>query len=279
MKRIKPIALGLLSSFALVGSGASNAGVFIGDPNPGGIAYHLNFDFDNPGSLSATTGQSLPTIGNAADRQDFNGDVVVDEVGVKSWRDNIDPAGVPPAGQYGWALNSRWSLIDLNGLAANGYTQAQVTITLQSDATGANGSADLIPGVTAWKGQELTNSVGGSDIWFPNAATSSNWNDWWASDLKQSGLNGQVWSAADDSNNPLHTVTLTLPWLSLNGTNDYLSLNFGGNKFTNPTQFNFANFKATVSVQAVPLPASIWLFGSAVLGMFGLRSTKSKPAA
>lgn len=278
MKSAKTVWFGVLSSAALLLSQNTQSAVFIGDPNAGGIAYHLDFQFNNPGSLSATTGETLATIGAAGDRQDFSGDEQVDEVGVKSWRDSYDPdfGGPLPSGQYGWALNSRWSMIDLNGLAANGYTQAQVSITLQADSTGTNGLSDLIPGITAWKGLELTNPVTGTDKWFPNASTSNNWNDWWASDLKQSALNGLVWSAADDSSNPTHSVNLTLPWLALNGSNDFITLNFGGNLIGSPTQFNFANFKATISVQAVPLPGAVWLFGSAMAGFGTLLQRRNR---
>jgi hypothetical protein len=281
MNSVKYACFGLLSGIAFFSSPNAQSAVFIGDPNAGGIAYHLDFQFDNPGNLSATTGQTLATIGAAGDRQDFNGDLVVDEVGVKSWRDSYDPdfGGPLPGGQYGWALNSRWSMIDLNGLAANGYTQAQVSITLQADATGTNGVNDLVPGITAWKGLELTNSVTGTDKWFPNASTSNNWNDWWASDSKQSALNGLVWSAADDSSNSAHSITLTLPWLALNGSNDFITLNFGGNLIGSPTQFTFANFKATVSVQAVPLPGAAWLFGSALAGFGTLFSRRIRKRA
>lgn len=244
------------------------ADVYIGDPIPGGIAYHLDFVFNNLGTLSATTGQTLTPIGNLADAQDFNGDLKVDEVGVKSWRDNIDPdfAGPIPASQYGWALNSRWIMLDLNPLQNQGYSQVKVNVTLQADATGANGTADLISAFTVWQGLELTNPVTTTDKWYPNASTSNNWSDWWATNLKASAQVGQVWWAADDTNNPTHSISLELPTQTLAGSNNYLTLVFGGNNF-GPTQFTFANFKATVSVEAVPIPGAVWLFMSSLGGI------------
>ncbi len=243
----------------------------IGDPYSGGIRYHLYFDFDNPGSLSTQTGDVLPLIGTADNRQDFNNDGLVDEVAVKAWRLPLTPSGVP-ADDYGWSLNSRWSVIDLNGLANNGYSHAQVRITLQADSTVPEGNGEhlhnLIPGITAWTGIETSGTQGPpNNTWYPNGSSSTNWSEWWASDLKQSALNGQVWWAADNSNNPSNTVTLQLPWLTLGGNDDLLTLVFAGNRYDHPTQFNFANFKTTISVQAVPVPAAFWLFGSSLLGL------------
>lgn len=245
--------------------------VAIGDPYSGGIRYHLNFDFDNPGSLSTKTGDALPLIGATGNRQDFGNNGLVDEVAVKAWRLPLTPSGVPAA-DYGWSLNSRWSVIDLNGLAAHGYSHAQVSITLQSDATVPEGDGehlhDLIPAITAWTGIETSGTQGPpNNTWYPNGNSSTNWSDWWANDLKQSALNGQVWWAADDSSNPSNTVTLHLPWLALGGNDDLLTLAFAGNRYDHPTQFNFANFKATINVQAVPLPGTLWLFGSTVLAL------------
>lgn len=245
--------------------------VAIGDPFPGGIRYHLSFWFDQPGVLTAKTGDALPLIGVASDRQDFGGDGLVDEVAVKAWRLPLSPSGVAP-GDYGWSLNSRWSIVDLNGLKAQGYNFAQVSVTLQADPTVPEGNGehlhDLIPALTAWQGIETTVTQGPpSNIWYPNGYSSTNWADWWATDLKQSALAGKVWWAADDSANPVHSVTLTLPWLPLNGSSDFLTLVFGGNRYDHPTQFNFANFKTTVAVQAaVPVPGAGGLLASILAG-------------
>jgi hypothetical protein len=127
---------------------------------------------------------------------------------------------------------------------------------------------DLIPAITAWTGIETSGTQGPpNNTWYPNGNSSTNWSDWWANDLKQSALNGQVWWAADDSSNPSNTVTLHLPWLALGGNDDLLTLAFAGNRYDHPTQFNFANFKTTINVQAVPLPGTLWLFGSTVLAL------------
>jgi hypothetical protein len=278
MKSMQYLSLTSTAILMLLCSSQLHAAVFIGDPNPGGIKYHLNFDFDNPGALSVKTGDVLPTIGIEGDRQDFNNDSQVDEVAVKAWRLPLSPSGAP-TDDYGWSLNSRWSVVDLNGLAANGYTHAIVSITLQSDTTVLEGNGEhlhnLIPALTAWKGVENSGTQGPpNNTWYPNGSSSDNWSDWWASDLKQSAQNGQVWWAADDSNNPTNVVTLNLPVMALNGSSDLISLVFAGNRYDHPSQFNFANFKATVSVQAVPVPAAIWLFGSALAGICVLRKRK-----
>jgi hypothetical protein len=271
ISRTMLMSLGLLGAL-LVGNRAQ-ADVYLGDPFPGGLRYHLYFDVNAPGTLTATTGQALTQIGNPADRQDFNSDGLVDEVGLKAWRGIIDPSGPVPEGQYGWSLNSRWSVIDLNDLAGGDPTQARVSITLESNTTPPVATDKvLIPAVTAWKGVETVGTASQANNWYPNGISSTNWSEWWAADLAAGSLAGQVWAAADDSNNPAHTVTLTLPWMTLSDTDNYLTLAFGGNDFNRSNPFEFPNFTARVSVETapVPLPAAAYLFGSGVAGLIGL---------
>lgn len=271
--------LTLTCSLTAFAPNAEASTVYLGDPNPGGIRYHLYFAFDTPGTLTAATGQVLPQIGNPADRQDFNDDGLVDEVGLKAWRGVIDPAGPLPPDQYGWSLNSRWSVVDLTGLHANGYAQAQVSIALEANTTPPVATDKvLIPAITAWTGIETAGTASFTNNWYPNGISTTNWSDWWATDLAASALAGHVWAAADDSNTPAHTVTLTLPWMALTGTNDYLTLVFGGNDFNQSNPFEFPNFTTRVTVQAapVPVPAALWLFGSGVAAMAGFAKRRDR---
>ncbi|MCP9442304.1 MAG: VPLPA-CTERM sorting domain-containing protein [Nitrospira sp.] len=263
----------LMSSLVILPSGAQASTVYLGDPFPGGIRYHLYYSFDHPGTLTAATGQAPLQIGNPADRQDFGSDGLVDEVGLKAWRGLFDPPGPVGSDEYGWSLNSRWSVVDLSGLHANGYAQAQVSITLEANTTPPVATDKvLIPGITAWTGIETTGTASFTNNWYPNGISTTNWSDWWATDLAASALAGHVWAAADNTDSPAHTVTLTLPWMTLTGTTDYLTLVFGGNDFNQSNPFEFPNFTAHVTVVAspVPLPAALWLFGSGVIGLAGL---------
>lgn len=254
--------------------GAANT-VYIGDPTVGGVRYHLTYDMDNLGSVSANTGQAL-TVQSAGQHVDSGSNGLVDTIASKSFHDlgRLGGTSASPIypGTYGWAHTSRWSLIDLNGLYDAGHTNVQLTVTLED----FNGTG-LIPGFALWQGKE---DLGNWSSRYVNGINSTNWSDWngggacapagtcsYYPTLAQAGLAGNVWAAADDRANPTGTATVTLHTTLTAGNNNYFTLVKGGNADLASTGAA-RDFQATVSV--VPVPAAIWLFGSGLAGLVGL---------
>lgn len=75
--------------------------VFIGDPTSGGVRYHLGYQFDTPGTLSARTGQSLPINTNPANQHvDAGSNGLVDTIASKSHYDQIRLGGTASSPIY-----------------------------------------------------------------------------------------------------------------------------------------------------------------------------------
>lgn len=110
----------LTCSLAVLASGVEASTVYLGNPSPGGLRYHLYVSFDHAGTLTVTTGQALPQIGDPADRQDFNSDDLVDEVGLNAWRGGIDPTGWSQRGSAAGRSTLAGRVADLTGLHTNG---------------------------------------------------------------------------------------------------------------------------------------------------------------
>lgn len=279
------IGTGVLQMAPTIGFASS---VSIGDPTDGGAKYHLNFMFDNANqTLTAYSGQSLSQTGSGA-YTDSGTDNAVDTVASKSFHDlgrlggtSSDP--ILP-GTFGWTHTSRWSLIDLNGLYDTGITQIKLSVKLQSDDQGS-GASDLIPGLTLWQAKE---DAGNYSAMYVNGIDSTNWSEWngegvcspattcsYFPTLAQSALDGKVWSAADDRDNPTHMAMVMTDWITLTGDgNNYFTVVFGGNADLGATGVA-QNFLATVSVQPVPVPGAVWLFGSAMAGLIGMGRRKT----
>jgi hypothetical protein len=246
--------------------------VYIGDPTSGGVKYHLTYDMDNPGSVSASTGQALTIQGAASAHTDSGSNGLVDTVASKSFHDlGTLGSGIVP-GTYGWAHTSRWSVIDLNGLYDAGHTDVQLSVTLED----FNGTG-LIPGFALWQGKE---DLGNYSSRYVNGIDSTNWSDWngggacapagtcsYYPTLAQAGLAGNVWAAADNQTSPTGTATVTLHTILTAGGNNYFTFVMGGNAPLSSTGAA-RDFKATVSV--VPVPAAVYLFGSGLIGLAGL---------
>lgn len=257
--------------------GAANT-VYIGDPTNGGVRYHLTYDMNNPGTVSANTGQALTVQGAAGAHTDSGANGLVDTIASKSFHDLGRLGGTASSpiypGTYGWSHTSRWSVIDLNGLYDAGHTNVQLSVTLED----FNGTG-LIPGLALWQGKE---DLGNYASRYVNGVDSTNWDHWngggdcapaetcsYFPTLAQAGLDGKVWATADDRNNPTGLATITLNTILTAGGNNYFTFVMGGNADLSSTGVA-KDFKATVSVAPVPVPAAVYLFGSGLIGLAGL---------
>ncbi len=283
MRQLTNGAIASVMGLSLLGAGPSFANtIFIGDPYPGGVRYHLQYQFTTPGTLTTWTNQSHLVVGTSGNYVDAGNNGLVDTLASKSHYDQIRLGGTaanPIApGIYGWTHTSRWALIDLNPLYANGHTVVDVNITLGRYDDGTAGREDLIPGLTVWLGRE---DLGNWSHTYVNGIDSANWNEWngggvcapagtcsYFPTLAQAGLNGQVWAAGDDYANPTGMASVLINDLVLNpGGNNYLTVVLGGRADLASTGAA-KNFIASVSV--VPLPAAAWLFGAGLVGLAGM---------
>lgn len=260
--------------------GAANT-VYIGDPTTGGVRYHLTYEMNSPGSVSAQTGQALAVLG-AGQHVDSGSNGLVDTIASKSFHDLGRLGGTSSnpiyPGTYGWSHTSRWGLIDLNSLYDAGHTSVQLSVTLED----LNGTG-LIPGFALWQAKE---DAGNWSSRYVNGINSTNWDHWngggdcapagtcsYYPTLAQAGLDGKVWAVADDRDNPTGLATVTLHTILTGGGNNYFTLVMGGNADLASTGAA-RDFRATVSVAPVPVPAAVYLFGSGLIGLAGLARRK-----
>jgi hypothetical protein len=241
--------------------------------------------------MSAKTGDVLDVEGTGG-HTDSAPTGIVDTIASKSFHDlgRLGGTAANPiySGTYGWTHTSRWALIDLNDLYDEGHTQVKLSVKLESSSSGSGG-ADLIPGLTVWQAKE---DAGNWSAMYVNGINSTNWGHWngegdcapagtcsYFPTLAQSAQDGKVWAAADDRNNPTGMAMITTDWITLTeGGNNYFTAVFGGNADISSTGAA-KNFMATVSVQPVPVPAAVWLFGSALAGMVGFGRRKAVTSA
>ncbi|MCP9450594.1 MAG: hypothetical protein NNA21_11110, partial [Nitrospira sp.] len=243
MRQLTTMAFASALGLSLVSAGPALANtIYIGDPTTGGVRYHLWYQFDNPGTLTTWTGQSH-TVNSAGQHVDSGSNGLVDTIASKSHYDQIRLGGTAASpiepGIYGWTHTSRWALIDLNPLYANGHTVVDVNITLGRYDDGTAGREDLIPGLTVWLGKE---DAGNWLHTYVNGIDSTNWNEWngggvcapagtcsYFPTLAQAGLAGHVWAAGDNHTSPTGTATVVIDDLVLNpGGNNYLTIVLGG---------------------------------------------------
>ncbi|MCP9451522.1 MAG: VPLPA-CTERM sorting domain-containing protein [Nitrospira sp.] len=282
MRQLTNLALASVLGISLLSTGPVFANtIYIGDPTTGGVRYHLWYQFNNLGTLTTWTGNSHP-VNSAGQHTDAGSNGLVDTIASKSHYDQIRLGGTASSpiepGIYGWTHTSRWALIDLNPLYANGHTVVDVNIALGRYDDGTAGREDLIPGLTVWLGKE---DLGNWSHTYVNGINSTNWGAWngdppcapagtcsYFPTLAQAGLAGHVWADGDDHTSPTGTASVFINDLVLGpGGNNYLTVVLGGRADLASTGAA-KNFIASVSV--VPLPAAAWLFGAGLVGLAGM---------
>ena len=237
-KTILTTSLLLISvpSFAHIATGSDPAGGDI----PGGINYSVGFFIHDTDTLTAKSGDTVVggTIG-----QTKSG----------AWNSNSNPNGA------GWTHNSQWAAVqfEANGadfVSATGKTKAVLTFTLSDVDAGK----DWDPAMTIWSGIDNDpcpasgpcSSNGQNHHWYDN--TNSVNGTTWAEDLTFLGYDTDANTATfttgvvDVTNNPGFTIAYAGVVVPTAGNGDPV------------------DYQLSVSVQAVPIPASALLFGSAI---------------
>ncbi|WP_041360682.1 hypothetical protein [Methylococcus capsulatus] len=160
MKRIiTALALGLVCA----ATPAEAVEIVPGD----GITYAAKFVFQKKdtkagaSALSVYSGQTIDTPG------DGGSPASIPTTKSMAW---CDPATNPPAGAvpgtcYGWAMHSKWFLIDLSGLKAQGLSKLNVTINAKRYIGSDPAKSDLIPALTVWRGNQ---NQGPHLHWYPS---------------------------------------------------------------------------------------------------------------
>jgi hypothetical protein len=85
--RSRSVVLALSALILAIPSIGTANTVVIGDPTTGGVRYHLTYDMDNPGTISANTGQALTVQGAAGAHTDSGSNGLVDTIASKSFHD------------------------------------------------------------------------------------------------------------------------------------------------------------------------------------------------
>lgn len=176
-------------------------------------------------------------------------ETLTSSVASRAWSDPVNlsgPLGVP----LGWTHNSNWVYIKLE-------SGANVQIILAP-----NGS-DLVPAMTLWKGAD--NSGGNWHTYEQDRVP------FWVDDPGFSHLD-HVTTGPGGFANQNATLSAFLP------AGEY-TVALGGNDST--TAAHLAGYTFTVSAAPVPVPAAVYLFGSALMGMtaLGRRAGKSGHSA
>lgn len=146
-----------------------------------------------------------------------------------------------PASSWGNALD--YGLIDLD-------VAGHLTITVEADSSL---NSTFAPGFTLWSGWGLGGNKHGAWNANPDAPTS----------LGMTGIS-YVGHATDTTDGGSVTATFA------NLTAGKYLLFIGGNGSDNIREY----YKASLSVAPVPVPAAVWLFGTAMAGMIGIGRRK-----
>jgi hypothetical protein len=183
-------------------------------------------------------------ISQADAAANYNGVVVDLDTNKGSWKDAANPP-------QGWAHNTDIGLI-------MSHEKAFVTLTPTNISTGTDWNNF---GITVFKGMD----TGGGD---PNHH--SGWNFGYVSGTNEAPAQVSNPFGTTGVNYLTHSDSGDITFLAEAGQvySIYLGGNSGNGNF-GPT----ANYKLNISSAAVPIPAAVWLFGSALagLGIFGRR--------
>ena len=246
MKKIfKFNRISLSLSLGLLGlSPLAQAHVEVSDPSADGINYHLSYMFHHDGTLTAQSGVPLPN------NHGTPGTVKSGAWSNQTVKDPSHPGyNTQPAG---WGHASKWAFVDfgdINGANASSPSY-KITVTLE-DADASPGT--FVPGFTIWEGADHDD---GHSHWYPNGTETPPIaaGTWWAEDLT-----ANIGHASGNAAGDVATFTTVV---NASALADSWTIAFGGNDTVSAPHND--NFKLSVSVQAVPIPGAVWLFGSAI---------------
>lgn len=242
----KKIIAGMLAVAGL--SGSATAAQIIGgtglgfNANPVVMVGKIIF---NKKDLKADAPAAVIKSGNnvGAPAQGADGNIIVPPTKSMAW---CDPATKgTPAGDfsacYGWAMHSKWVLLDLNTLKDQGLSSVWVTITASRVADGT-ATGDLIPAVTVFQGNQ---NEGAQLHWYPNRFQAASPFPL----LKPFNSGNPGWDTAyDNGDQSTATVTgkLTLKG-GKNARNNFLTVAVGGDE-RNAAQKHDVNFQLAVKL-------------------------------
>ncbi|CAL1241374.1 hypothetical protein [Candidatus Methylocalor cossyra] len=144
---------------------------------------------------------------------------------------------------YGWAMFSKWFLIDLSALKKQGVGAVWVSIRA-SRLEDQTALGDLIPALTVWRGQQ---NLGSTNHWYPNMFQTTP--PFWAWKLTPfTGPGNQGWATAYDSASKNTAAVIGKVPLK-GGDKDYLTVAVGGDaRHLDPKQKHDVNFQLAVSI-------------------------------
>lgn len=254
----KKLALAGAISAMMFGASAAQAGVSyhmnpISSP-PNGEAPNVNGTGNNPNWSNGSPG-TLGYVGNLpatwlADINQTNTNYIVSAADAKA-NHGAGTAFVLQSINNKWTPASSWGNAMDYGLI-NLQVGGDLVVTVEADSTL---NSTFAPGFTLWKNWGDAGSGNKHQAWNlnPNAPSS----------LSVTGLNFVGYDATTtDGGSVTHIFSGLTP--------GQYSLWIGGNGANNSNEF----YKANLSVNVVPIPASAWLLGSGLMGLFASQRRK-----
>lgn len=239
---MKKIATALLMGMICAANPASAVEI---EPSYG-IAYAAKLVFNKGDTktdvpaLSIHSGQSITNPSTAA-----SGTIPLTKS--MAWCDDATnpPAGSIPDTCYGWGMHSKWFLIDLSALKAQGLSKVSVSIDVKRYIGAEPAKSDMIPALTVWRGNQ---NLGPLLHWYPSQFQATP--PWW----------GWLLSPWTDKTNPgymsaygvgAQTVANVNGEFKLKGgSQDYLTVAVGGDaKHTDPSLKHEVYFELVVDVK------------------------------
>lgn len=175
-----------------------------------------------------------------ASQKGFGTTLIVPPTKSMAWCDpvsNPDLPGNTDINQcYGWAMFSKWAVLDFNALQKAGIRKFWVSITArryndgiaeERDASGKllAGDDDLIPGLTVFKGRQ---DVGAHLHWYPNKFQKMPFWAWKLTPFAGGNTKSNGWSTGYMAAGSLDAATVAGQVVLKPGGQNYLSVAIGG---------------------------------------------------
>ena len=247
---MKKVILSAAIAGLTLASSSAMAHIEVGSDPAGGINYGTRFFIHHEGTQTATTGDSV--VGGT-----------VGQTKSGAWNSNPNPLG------SGWTHNSQWAsaqFMDAADWTADhgGNGLVQLTFTL----TDVDAGFDWDPAMTVWSGIDndacptpgFCDASGGQNThWYDNTNTVAGTG--WAEDLTFLGYDTDTNSA-----------TYTTGHIDVNLV-DQFTIAYAGQDGANGNGTS-VDYSLAVNVSSVPVPAAVWLMGTGLLGLAGMRRKK-----